>query len=65
VLYVLYCEWPAALIVTPSKVLEERGVDVFKVDFDEFESLVSAFTGAFGVYAVTDCKQSTMHAMVS
>ena len=51
---------PAALIVTASKVLEERGVDVCKVNFDEFESLVSAFTGAFGVYAVTDCKQSTI-----
>lgn len=38
-------------------------MDVFRVDFDEFESLVSAFTGVFGVYAVTDCKESAiMHA---
>jgi uncharacterized protein YbjT (DUF2867 family) len=50
----------ALLTVTASKVLEERGVDVFQAEFDDFESLVSAFTGVFGVYAVTDCKPSTI-----
>lgn len=49
---------PSALIVTVSKVLEERGVDIFQVDFDHYETLVSAFTGVFGVYAVTDCESS-------
>ena len=48
----------SALIVTASKVLEERGVDIFRVDFDHYETLVSAFTGVFGVYAVTDCESS-------
>jgi uncharacterized protein YbjT (DUF2867 family) len=47
-----------ALIPTVSKALEERGVDIFQVDFENFESLISAFTGVFGVFAVTDCEQS-------
>ena len=36
-----------------SKALSEMGAEVVAVDIDNYESLVSAFTGAYGVYAVT------------
>ncbi|PKL84298.1 MAG: nucleoside-diphosphate sugar epimerase [Ignavibacteriae bacterium HGW-Ignavibacteriae-3] len=36
-----------------AKALKEAGADVVTVDIDNFESLKSAFTGAYAVYAVT------------
>lgn len=36
-----------------AKELEEMGAEIVEVDVDDHESLVSAFRGAYGVYAVT------------
>ncbi len=36
-----------------AKALAQRGAEVVEVDIDNHESLVSAFKGAYGVYAVT------------
>ncbi len=36
-----------------AKALKELGAEVVKVDIDNYESLKSAFQGAYGVYAVT------------
>lgn len=36
-----------------AKALEEMGAEIVEVDVDDHESLVSAFSGAYGVYAVT------------
>lgn len=36
-----------------SKSLSEKGAEVVKVDIDNYESIKSAFEGAYGVYAVT------------
>ena len=36
-----------------AKVLADQGAEVFAVDIDDYESLVKAFDGAYGVYAVT------------
>lgn len=46
-----------ALVHNPNsekaKALVDMGVEVIAVDIDDFESLKSAFTGVYGVYAVT------------
>lgn len=36
-----------------AKILKNAGVEVVEADIDNYESLKSAFTGAYGVYAVT------------
>jgi uncharacterized protein YbjT (DUF2867 family) len=36
-----------------AKALSDMGADVVEVDIDNYDSLVKAFTGAYGVYAVT------------
>ena len=36
-----------------AKVLADMGVEVVAVDIDDYKPLKKAFTGAYGVYAVT------------
>lgn len=42
-------------LYTPVLELTAKGVEVVQADFDDLESVKRAFSGAYGVFGVTDC----------
>ncbi len=42
-------------LYTPVPELTAKGVEVVQADFDDLESVKKAFSGAYGVFGVTDC----------
>ena len=41
--------------ILSSKELSTKGVEVVKADLEDAESLKTAFTGAYGVFGLTNC----------
>lgn len=45
--------------------LSAQGVEVVQADFDDIENVRKAFSGAYGVFGVTDCRRNVFVPLIS